>query len=105
MRPTALHGGREIPKVELEMMVKLFDPEMSNRVDHESFAHGLMLLKDDSTLNRLLGQDLSRWGGPRGVYTLSTWRLHDVYTMSTWRLHAVYVSSKWCIRVVYVTYT
>ena len=75
MRPAALHGGREIPKVELEMMVKLFDPEMFNRVNHESFANGLMLLKDDSTLNRLLGQDLSRLLDHRSMHKQSSTKL------------------------------
>jgi Ca2+-binding EF-hand superfamily protein len=56
----SITGGREIPKPELEIMVQRFDPEGSKTVSHESFAAGLMLLKDDPSLNRLLGQDLSR---------------------------------------------
>lgn len=53
-------GPRKTSKPELEMLVKLFDPDGHNTLSPDSFAAGLMLLKDDPSLNRLLGQGLSR---------------------------------------------
>ena len=71
----AITGGREIPKLELELMTKLFDPDITNLVTHESFAGGLMLIKDDPNLNRMLGQDLSRLLDHRSMHKESSTKL------------------------------
>lgn len=71
----SMTGGREVPKVELEMMVKIFDSDMSHQLTHESFAEALMVLKDDPTLNRLLGQDLSRLLDHRSMHKESSTKL------------------------------
>ena len=57
---SAITGGREIPKADLEVVVKLIDSERNGSISKAEFASGLVVLKQDPTLSRLLGPELSR---------------------------------------------
>ena len=50
-------GGRDIPKAELALVVKLIDTERNGAISKAEFASGLLLLKEDPSLSRLLGRD------------------------------------------------
>ena len=86
-------GGRAIPKPELEIMTKLFDPEVTGSVNMKSFSDGLMMLHGDPSLNRLLGQDLSRLLDQRSQHTESSTRLPD--DASIFAIHPNNPGLKW----------